>query len=223
MGAGTTTISLVKYQQGLLSIVATHGEMFLGGESLTQQMVNDYYKQIEESHGKINREKEPELHNNIRFQCEAAKLKICSGNRSVTTTVNFRGESIVKEWTYDTFIASNVHSFTRLGMFLQQFKKKIDLSKEHIDVVLIMGKSSNIIQVRKILRTILGIESGKYDNVIEHNLVAKGAAILADPNEAVKNVMTMEIGIKLWKNFRVSTHQSIYRITCTIDILHDKS
>ena len=173
LGGGTFDISILKIQNGIFEVLSTHGNTFLGGDDFDRLIIEKWIR----DHKLQKTILEPAFNQALRLFAEKAKI-------SLSTQHNFTETTQIGEQKLELKIS--LEEFNQLSLALIQ--KTIDsceqaladakLSKEDIDHVIMVGGSTRIPAVKKIVSNFFGKEV--YDKINPDEVVALGAAIQAD-------------------------------------------
>jgi molecular chaperone DnaK len=179
LGGGTFDISILEIGDGVFEVKSTNGDTHLGGDDFDQALVSWLIKEFKTSDG-IDLSKDPMALQRLREASEKAKCELSSSKQ---TDINL------------PFITADASGPKHLNLSLTRAKfeslvdnlikrtegpcikalKDAGLSKSDIDEVIIVGGSSRIPKVQKLVKDIFGKEPNKGVNPDE--VVAIGAGI----------------------------------------------
>ena len=175
-GGGTHDVTLLSMENGYLEVKATAGDNHLGGEDIDNNLTTYFTREIKKNHGiELNAKARRRLKN----ACEQAK---CTLSTAQQTTLNidslFEGNDFVVTLTRAKFEEINYDIFERI---MEPVKKVLDdghINKEKIGEIVLVGGSTRIPKVRKMLQNFFNKEVIR-ENVNPDEAVAYGAAIQA--------------------------------------------
>eukprot|EP00761_Pharyngomonas_kirbyi_P011693 gb/GECH01011719.1/.p1 GENE.gb/GECH01011719.1/~~gb/GECH01011719.1/.p1 ORF type:complete len:672 (+),score=118.51 gb/GECH01011719.1/:1-2016(+) len=180
-GGGTLDITILKISDGRFNVMGTCGDMYMGGRNLTRGIMQKLMK-------KYGKEESPKLFR----KANNMKLKL---SESIST--KYRGMKITRE-EFEKHCHNEFKNCRKLlTKTLQRAKRNMShgedseapsLSKDDINVVLLVGGSSKVPQVKTIVKEYFNNKP----KIREHDplvCVARGAAIMGaryEGGEAVK-------------------------------------
>ncbi len=182
LGGGTFDVSILEMSDGVLEVLATAGDTFLGGEDFDRRVVNQLLEQFQAGEG-IDLRSEPMALQRLKDAAEKAK---CDLSQSLQTEVNL------------PFIASDAKGPRHLSVVLAREKleelvadivdRTIDtvklclsdagLTAQQIDQVILVGGQTRMPLVQERVAEFFGKRPHKGVNPDE--VVAIGAAIQAE-------------------------------------------
>ncbi len=171
LGGGTSDISILRIQEGIFEVLATHGDTFLGGDDFDRAIVEYWIK--EGDFFGIQLEEDKVLGQILRTKAEEAK-KTLSQAEVYETDLDGITLSIDKakfEELIESLVAKTIEN---CKMALQDTK----LNVADIDHIVMVGGSTRVPLVKNTVQTFFG--KPVYDKVNPDEVVALGAAIQAD-------------------------------------------
>lgn len=171
LGGGTFDVSILRITDGVFDVLSTHGDTYLGGDDF-DRLVGEY----------LLEQLSPELreHHQDRLSRQSVRLLAEEAKKFLTSSEEFTGilfgapVSITRK-IFETLIAPLVD---RTIASCEQALKDSGLTKESIEVVVMVGGSTRTPYVKQMVSNFFGREV--YDNVNPDEVVALGAAIQAD-------------------------------------------
>ena len=182
LGGGTLDVSLLNIQGGMFVTMAMAGNNRLGGQDFNNRLML-YLESV------ISQRFKKELTNaediqRLRQEVETAKINLTSKQNVVIkvqlTSLN-EGKKLAlfqETLTRDTFEKINQDLFLKILQPIKRVLKEVELPKEDIDEIVLVGGSTRIPKVRQLIKEYF---NGKEPNVsIDPELaVASGVAIQA--------------------------------------------
>ena len=81
LGGGTFDVSICEINEGIIDVVATHGDMLLGGNDFDEQLVLLCIEEFKRDTG-IDVSENPLQKKRIRMACEAAKIRLTENEQT---------------------------------------------------------------------------------------------------------------------------------------------
>lgn len=180
LGGGTFDVSILELGRGLFEVKAVSGDTLLGGDDYDQRIVDRLVSELKMEHG-------VELRGNtaamIRLRDIAERAKMELAEREVARiSIPFSGDG-GELGRFETFLTrSGFEELTsdllqRMVEPTERALKDAGLGPLDIDRVLLVGGSTRMPQVRRLLRELMGKEP--YFDINPDEIVAMGAAIQA--------------------------------------------
>ncbi len=195
-GGGTFDISILEVGEGVVEVKATNGDTHLGGDNIDQRIIDWLIAEFKKEQG-IDLSKDRMAMQRLKEAAEKAKIELSS---SLETEINL------------PFITADASGPKHLLMKLTRakFEQMIEdivqksippcrqaledagLKPEDIDEVILVGGSTRIPMVQKLVRDFFGKEPNKSVNPDE--VVAVGAAVQAGILKGeVKDVLLLDV------------------------------
>ena len=182
LGGGTFDVTLLESFEGVVEVKASAGESRLGGEDYTEILMNWLCRKHQWN---------PPFAERLRFRAEMEKVK-----RALTTndrtTVAIQGNEV--EVTRKDFGEATYELTQRLRPVVRRCIRDAQLTKKHLDGVLLVGGASRMPIVSAVLLDELDLEPNR--SVDPDRVVALGAAVqaaLCARNEAVKDLVLTDV------------------------------
>ncbi|MCL2347428.1 MAG: Hsp70 family protein [Planctomycetaceae bacterium] len=180
LGGGTFDSTVVEYTPTHFRVLATDGDVKLGGIDWNDRLLDHVMKAFQEKHG-IDPSQSPKAIQILRNDCDIAKIQL-SENLETTVSFRYEGKSITVRVTRDEFDKMTSDLLQRTADTTEFVLEQADLTFGQLDAIVLVGGSTLMPQVPKMLKELTGIEP--YDGLDPHTSVAKGAAIHAAILEA---------------------------------------
>jgi len=198
IGGGTTDLTVAKFSNDEpVKIIGYGGDTFLGGEDITNTIINYVIEQTKEQFnvdlGALA-EKKPKLRHQLYNKCEEAKIRLSGGKgMSVEVDISDLGgfeekedeedeeeDEYFIELTGEKFVEICKDIFDRIITCLDNFFEKLKdkVEKKDIDCVIMVGGSSNIPSIIDLVKDYFNGEV-PLDHSSDTEVVARGASIYA--------------------------------------------
>jgi len=196
LGGGTFDISVLELGEGVFEVKSTNGNTHLGGDDFDQLVIDWLADEFKKDEG-VDLKKDPMALQRLKEAAEKAKVELSS---SVETEINLPyimpvdgiPKHLVKKLTrakFEQLIDALVQSTIPP---CQQALKDAGLSASQIDEVILVGGSTRIPMVQKVVKDLFGKEPSKGVNPDE--VVAVGAAIQGGVlTGEVKDVLLLDV------------------------------
>ena len=196
LGGGTFDISVLELGEGVFEVKSTNGNTHLGGDDFDQLVIDWLAAEFQKDEG-LDLKKDPMALQRLKEAAEKAKVELSS---SVETEINLPyimpvdgiPKHLVKKLTrakFEQLIDQLVQSTIPP---CQQALKDAGLTASQIDEVILVGGSTRIPMVQKVVKELFGKEPSKGVNPDE--VVAIGAAIQGGVlTGEVKDVLLLDV------------------------------
>ncbi len=175
LGGGTFDVTVMRISGHTVTMLATDGDVQLGGKDWDERIINYASETFRQRHG-IDPREVPDALQMLYGQAEQAKLRL-SKLPSTRLTVTCKGVADNIELTREQFEEMTEDLLAQTETTLQLTLQQAGLGPGEIDEVLLVGGSTRMLAVRRLLQTMLGREPRHLINPDE--CVACGAAIHA--------------------------------------------
>ncbi len=179
LGGGTFDISILELSGNVIQVLATNGDTHLGGDDYDEALVAWLVEEFLDEHG-VDLRKDPIAMQRLREAAERAKCEL-SGRVETEIVVPFIASSpagllnLRTTLTRARFEALTEHLTRRCEAPCLACLKDAGLKPSQIDEVLLVGGSTRMPAVRRLVREIFGKEPNSTINPDE--VVAVGAAV----------------------------------------------
>jgi molecular chaperone DnaK len=180
LGGGTFDVTLVKYTPTHFQVLATDGDVHLGGIDWNDRLLDHVAEAYRKEHGADPRES-PATVNLLRHNCDQAKIILSEGSR---TKVICRHEGKVTSVpiTREEFEGLTADLLQRTLDTTELVLEQGKVPKGQLDAVVLVGGSTLMPAVGEALEKLLG--KAPFRGISPHTAVAQGAAIHAAILEA---------------------------------------
>jgi molecular chaperone DnaK/molecular chaperone HscA len=180
-GGGTFDISILKLHEGIFEVVATGGDTHLGGDDIDNLLIGIALDDIAGAEG-VDVRGNPEAVQAVRKAVIEAKIAL-SDRESTRLTVPLAGGKVyAREITREQFEGLIAPVVARTVGPVRQALKDAGLAPEQVDEVVMVGGSTRIPAVRRVVAEVFGLEArGKtlHTALNPDEVVALGAAVQA--------------------------------------------
>lgn len=190
LGGGTFDVTVMEVNGGNFDVIATGGDPQLGGVNFDQKLMGLILRQLKEAGCEIDDE-DDSLMADIREKAEKTKIQL-SNVESARPVFTARGKIYRLEITREAFEAESEELVRRTRFLLENVLKDKGLTWADIDHLLVVGGSTRMPMVRKLLEKLSGKEI--LYKVDPDTAVAKGAAIFASTLRAADGQPEGEAG-----------------------------
>lgn len=180
LGGGTFDVSVIEIGENLIEVLATSGDNNLGGDDFDGRVV-DYLLQTFREQEKIDLSKDPAAMQRLKEAAEKAKMELST---MVETNINLpfiavdrkgEGKHLDIMLTRAKFEEMTADLVNRTSVPVQNAMSDAGLSMNELDKVLLVGGSTRIPAVQRLVKQLTGKEPAKSLNPDE--CVALGASI----------------------------------------------
>ena len=196
LGGGTFDVSILKYENLKFKVIEKFGDPHFGGEDFDNALVNYCINKFYEMKKIIiDKDKDPDVMKRLKMACESAK-KILSSKNKIQIELNClkNNEDLSLEISRDLFEEICGHLFDKCINPISELLQKLNISQGNIDEVILIGGSTKIPRIRRMLKSIFFREPNTFINPDE--AVASGAAIMAAKLSGVEGKEIKDILIK---------------------------
>ena len=180
LGGGTFDVTVVSYTPTHFRVLATDGDVYLGGVDWNERLLNYLAEEFKARHGLDFRES-PAAVQMIFNYCEMAKIEL-SENPQTSITLRHAGKTFSVTVTRDQFETMTADLLQRTADTTELVLKEAGISAGQLDAVVMVGGSTLLPQVPRMLEGLTGQKP--HDEISPHTAVAQGAAIHAAILEA---------------------------------------
>lgn len=197
LGGGTFDISILELGDGIFEVKSTNGDTHLGGDDFDQILVDWMADEFMKDFPKVDLRKDKTAHQRLKEAAEKSKIELSSSseteiNLPYIIPVDNVPQHFVKKLTRAKFEQLSDNLLNKLKYPCQKALKDSGLSNSEIDEVILVGGSTRIPSVQKIVKDIFGKEPVKSVNPDE--AVAIGAAIQgAVLTGEIKDVLLLDV------------------------------
>merc|ERR1712137_277497 len=196
LGGGTFDVSVLSIDGGVFEVRSTSGDTHLGGEDFDSRMVNHF---IEE----FKRKQRKDISGNsravrrLRTACERAKRTLSSATEaSIEIDSLFEGIDLYSKITRARFEELCSDLFSKTMQPVEQALRDAKLDKSKIDEVVLVGGSTRIPKIQKLLGDYMGRTLNKSinpDEAVAYGAAVQAAILTGVNDETVKDVLLVDV------------------------------
>lgn len=177
LGGGTFDISLLKLKDGIFEVLATNGNTHLGGDDLDRQLVESVIKDINAQHG-VKVEDLPDLMQMVRLESERTKIRLSQEEKtSMSISLPDDKGTYAREWSREELEALTLDLVKKTLTPCRLALQDADLQAKDIDEVVLVGGSTRMPLVRRLVEELFG--KTPHCELNPDEVVALGAAVQA--------------------------------------------
>eukprot|EP00752_Nemacystus_decipiens_P016953 g15179.t1 len=189
LGGGTFDVSVLTIEDGFFDVKSTAGDTHLGGEDFDNRMMEYCMQEFKRKFRKDISRNQRALRR-LRTACERAKRTLSTSTQAhVEVESLFDGKDFSSTITRARFESMNQDHFQKCLAPVEKAVRDADMSKGQIDEVVLVGGSTRIPKVQKMLADFFnGKEPNKSinpDEAVAHGATVQ-AAILSGQHESNK-------------------------------------
>ena len=181
LGGGTFDVSIIEVNPGIMEVIATTGDSHLGGTDFDRRIMDWVLKWFEDEYG-MDLRKDPVAMQQLKDASERAKIELSSQAKAVISipAIAKKDDTVInlsKDITRSTLEGLIQDLLERTMDFTNQALEDAELTPQEISQVLLVGGSTKIPLVRKMVKARMKQEPCTDINPDE--CVALGAAVQA--------------------------------------------
>jgi molecular chaperone DnaK len=180
LGGGTFDVTVVRYTPTSFKVLATDGDVMLGGLDWSRRIVDHVAEQFAKKHGADPRE-DPETLQALSQDCEKAKREL-SKKSQTPINVYYQGKSLTLSLTRGDFERMTADLMQRTRDTTELVIQQAGIDTDALDDIVVVGGSTNMPVVDQMLIEVCGRKPSR--DVVPEEAVARGAAIHAAILEA---------------------------------------
>jgi len=180
LGGGTFDVTVVRYTPTHFQVLATDGDVRLGGVDWDDRLVNYVADEFQARHGTDLRKSPAAIHV-LRNDCDLAKLEL-SQKAQTSIVCRHAGKALSVTVTREQFESMTADLLQRTADTTELVLKQAGITISQLDALVMVGGSTLMPQVPRMLGQLLKREPRH--EISPHTAVAQGAAIHAAILEA---------------------------------------
>jgi molecular chaperone DnaK len=180
LGGGTFDVTVVQYTPTHFQVLATDGDVQLGGVDWNERLLDYVAGEFKARHG-IDPRESPSTVQILRNDCDLAKIEL-SEKQETTITCRHAGKAISVPVSRDLFNTLTSDLLQRTADTTELVLQQAGITAKDLDAVVLVGGSTLMPSVPKMMENLLGIKP--FRDISPYTAVAQGAAIHAAILEA---------------------------------------
>lgn len=180
LGGGTFDVTVVEYTPTNFRVLATDGDVMLGGLDWTRRVVDHVSEQYLQKHGTDPRE-DPETLLQFTQECEDAKRQL-SNKSQVPVSLYYQGKTLTVALTRGDFERMTADLMQRTRDTTELVMQQAGVKAGELDDIVVVGGSTHMPVVEAMLIEVAGRKPSR--DVSPEEAVSQGAAIHAAILEA---------------------------------------
>ncbi|CAN3374928.1 hypothetical protein DIURU_003689 [Diutina rugosa] len=198
LGGGTFDVSLLNITGGVFTVKATAGDTHLGGQDFDTNLLEHFKKEFEKKTGK-DISGDARALRRLRTACERAKRSLSSGTQTTVEIDSlFDGEDFSANITRARFEDINSALFKSTLEPVEQVLKDAKISKSQVDEVVLVGGSTRIPKVQKLLSDFFDgkalEKSINPDEAVAYGAAVQGAILTGQStNDDTKDLLLLDV------------------------------
>ncbi len=196
LGGGTFDVSVLEIGEGVFEVKSTHGDTNLGGDDWDDKIINWLVEGFKSENG-VDLSKDPMALTRLKEAAEKAKIDLSSVmeteiNLPFITATNEGPIHLLRKLTRSEFDQMTEDLVERTRMPFEEALKDAGVTMNDIDQVILVGGSTRMPSVQKLVNDLAGKEPNKGVNPDE--VVADGAALQAGVLTGdVKGILLLDV------------------------------
>ena len=204
LGGGTFDISILEFGSGVFEVLSTNGDTHLGGDDFDQVIIDWLANSFKAEEG-VDLKQDPMALQRLKEAAEKAKIELSSTtsteiNLPYITAVGGVPKHLVKTLTRAEFERLSDSLIQAYKVPCQNAMRDAGLSNSDIDEVILVGGSTRIPAVQKMVADFFGKEPSKGvnpDEVVAVGASIQGAVLTGDKSDIVLlDVTPLSMGIE---------------------------
>ncbi len=180
LGGGTFDVTVVQYTPTHFQVLATDGDVYLGGVDWNDRLLEHVAREFQTRHG-IDLRQLPEAVQMLRHDCDVAKIELSERSFAVIAC-RHAGKALSVRVTAEEFLEMTADLLERTVDTTRLVLEQARVKPEELDAVVLVGGSTLMPQVPRTIQLAFGVEARH--SISPHTAVAEGAAIHAAILEA---------------------------------------
>ncbi|MBQ7111235.1 MAG: Hsp70 family protein [Thermoguttaceae bacterium] len=197
LGGGTFDSTVVEYSSNSFHVVATDGDVKLGGVDWNDRLADYVCEKFLEKYA-VNLHQFPKTMQILRNDCDVAKI-ILSERENASISVRHEGKSLSVPVSRELFENLTYDLLQRTADTTEYVVQSANLTFADLDAIVLIGGSTLMPQVPAMLEKLTGQKPYIHEDLNPHTAVARGAAIHAAILEAQYNKENTQLSERVRK------------------------
>jgi molecular chaperone DnaK len=201
LGGGTFDVTVMEIRGHEFLALATDGDVQLGGQDWDMRLVDYVAEEFIRTH-QLDPREDPNTAGRLWRECEDAKRTL-SARQKVSISCDYKSQAVRVEITREKFEEITQDLLNRTQFTTKQTLQAAGLGWKDVDYVLLVGGSTRMPMVARMLRDLAGKEpdaSVAVDEAVAHGAALHAAILLAedrgeDPVVRIRNVNSHSLGV----------------------------
>ena len=196
-GGGTFDVSILSIDNGVFEVKSTAGDNHLGGEDFDNRLVNHFANEFKRKYNK-DLFTNPKSISRLRSAAERAKRTLsAAAQASIEIDSLFEGQDFYTTITRSRFEELCGDLFRSTLDPVEKALSDAKLSKSEISEVVLVGGSTRIPKIQKLLSDYFGgkelNKSINPDEAVAYGAAVQAAILSGDTHESVKDVLLLDV------------------------------
>jgi len=197
LGGGTFDVSILNIDGGVFEVKSTHGDTHLGGEDFDNRLVKHFIEEFKRKHKKDISSNKRAIRR-LRTACEKAKRTLSSSTQtSIEIDSLFEGIDFFTTLSRARFEELNSDLFRKTLEPVEKALKDARLGKQQIDEVVLVGGSTRIPKIKKMLSEFFNgkelCNSVNPDEAVAYGAAIQAAILKGDKSEVVQDLLLIDV------------------------------
>jgi heat shock 70kDa protein 1/2/6/8 len=197
LGGGTFDVSLLSICNSVIEVKATSGNTHLGGEDFDNRMLNHFVEEFKRKQRKDISRNSRALRR-LKTACEHAK-RILSTTAQTAVSIDclYEGTDFYSTLTRARFEELNIDLFQKCIETVKRCHEDASITKDQIDVVVLVGGSTRIPKVQQLLKNYFNgkelCKSIHPDEAVAYGAAVQAAKLSGQGTEQIKNLVLIDV------------------------------
>ena len=219
LGGGTFDVTVVRYTPMHFQVLATDGDVKLGGVDWNDRLLAYVCGQFKEKHDLDPRDS-PQSAQILSNDCDLAKLALSDAGQAMVTC-RHEGKTIAVQVTREQFEEMNADLLQRTRDTTELVVEQAKVKFEDLDVVVMVGGATLMPSVPRMLIQLTGREI--YQDLSPYTAVAQGAAIHAAILESKHRGSDSELAEKVRRHLSGVRQENVNSHGLGVIVRHPKT